>query len=74
MLSELPKEKTVLVITHKYSTINWVDYIMVLDDGQVKEIGTHEELIDNGGIYKDLYNQQFVNNKTLNIEEDLLSV
>ena len=59
-LDNLTKDKTVFVIAHRLSTIFNADKIIVLDDGNVVEIGTHEELIKiNGGRYQALYNMQF---------------
>lgn len=59
-LDNLTKDKTVFVIAHRLSTIFNADKIIVLDDGNIVEIGTHEELIKiNGGRYQALYNMQF---------------
>lgn len=52
------KEKTVLIIAHRLSTIRNCDIICVMDDGEIKEQGTHEELLKKGGIYYDLWNSQ----------------
>lgn len=58
-LSELMKGKTVLVIAHRLSTIRNVDRIIVVDNGQVVEEGTHEELTNQkGGIYAKLWKLQ----------------
>ncbi len=58
-LSELCKGRTTLVVAHRLSTVKNANRIAVIDDGQVAESGTHEELIEKGGIYKDLYSLQF---------------
>ena len=60
-LEELMKEKTTFVIAHRLSTIINSDKIVVIQQGEIKEIGTHEELLDKDGIYKSLYNKSFKN-------------
>jgi ABC-type multidrug transport system fused ATPase/permease subunit len=54
-VERLMKGRTSIVIAHRLSTIQKADRILVIDDGSVKEIGTHEELITLGGIYYDLF-------------------
>ena len=51
--------RTTLAIAHRLSTILAADVIFVLDRGKVVEQGTHEELLDHGGLYAQLYEQQF---------------
>lgn len=51
--------RTSLVIAHRLSTIREADQILVIDQGQVREQGTHEELLLAGGLYADLYRTQF---------------
>ena len=51
--------RTSLVIAHRLSTIQEADQILVIDDGQVRERGRHDELLANGGLYADLYRTQF---------------
>ena len=53
------KGRTSFVITHRLSTIRDADKILVMRDGDIVEQGTHDELIDQGGFYADLYNSQF---------------
>ncbi len=61
-LDELCKGRTTLVVAHRLSTIRNADEIAVVIDGEIKERGTHEELIELGGTYKDLYALQFRDN------------
>ncbi len=51
--------RTSLVIAHRLSTVRQADQILVVDDGQIRERGTHEELLAAGGLYADLYRTQF---------------
>ena len=50
--------KTTILIAHRISTIQNADLIMVLDDGEAKEIGTHGELMQKNGIYRDMFEKQ----------------
>ncbi|MEP0367810.1 MAG: ABC transporter transmembrane domain-containing protein [Cyclobacteriaceae bacterium] len=59
-LGELMKERTTLIIAHRLATIKSADIIYVLENGQVKESGTHSQLIDQGGAYKNFVNLQLV--------------
>lgn len=60
-MTALMKEKTSFVIAHRLSTIVDSDLIVVMRDGRIIEKGTHEELLDAGGFYSDLYYSQFKN-------------
>jgi ABC-type multidrug transport system fused ATPase/permease subunit len=51
--------RTTFVIAHRLSTIRSADQILVLEDGQIVEHGTHEELLEAGGRYKQLYDKQY---------------
>jgi ATP-binding cassette subfamily B protein len=58
-MEELMVGRTSFVIAHRLSTIRHADLILVMDDGNIIEQGTHEELIVNSGLYSTLYNSQF---------------
>ena len=56
------KGRTSFVIAHRLSTIKSADLILVINNGDIVEQGTHEELLAKQGVYEKLYNSQFVNN------------
>jgi len=58
-LNNLMKGRTTFVIAHRLSTVRRADRILVLDRARIVEAGTHEELLENGGIYRTLYTSQF---------------
>lgn len=57
-LRPLRKERTTIIIAHRISTIQDADHILVLEDGAAAEYGTHQELLDKGGLYAGLYRKQ----------------
>ncbi|MCF8416243.1 MAG: ABC transporter ATP-binding protein/permease [Crocinitomicaceae bacterium] len=59
----LTEGRTSIVIAHRLSTIQKADKIVVLDQGEIKEYGTHSELLQQNGYYKKLYDMQFVEGK-----------
>ena len=59
-MANLMKNRTTFVIAHRLSTVRSVDKIFVLDKGRIAEIGTHKELCRKDGIYKKLYDLQFL--------------
>lgn len=55
---ELTRDRTTVIISHRFSTVRMADRIAVLGDGQILELGTHEQLMANNGLYADLFNLQ----------------
>ena len=63
-LKEIRKDRTTFVIAHRLSTIESADFILVMDQGRIVERGTHVELVNQNGLYAQLYNRQFKPNST----------
>jgi ATP-binding cassette subfamily B multidrug efflux pump len=59
-LERLLHGRTSIVIAHRLSTVRNADRIYVIEDGQIVEQGRHEELLAQGGLYRDLYERQFI--------------
>ena len=58
-MDALMKGRTSFVIAHRLSTIRDADLILFMKDGDIAEMGTHEQLLAKGGLYADMYNSQF---------------
>ena len=58
-MDNLMEGRTSFIIAHRLSTIRNADLILVMKDGDIIEKGKHEELLELGGFYADLYNSQF---------------
>ncbi len=66
-LFELCKGRTTIVVAHRLSTVRKADCIVVIDGGKIVEQGTHDQLIEKGGVYKKLYQSQFVDDIDLDV-------
>ena len=58
-MDKLMEGRTSFVIAHRLSTIKNADLILVMDKGDIVEIGNHKELLEKNGFYAKLYNSQF---------------
>jgi len=70
-MEKVMKNKTTIIITHRLNTVQNADRLIVLDKGEISEMGTHQKLLKNGGLYKEIYDLQIVadeKNKDIIIE------
>ncbi|SDC17163.1 MULTISPECIES: ABC transporter ATP-binding protein [unclassified Candidatus Frackibacter] len=71
-LENLYLNRTTFVIAHRLSTIVKADKIVVIKEGKIKEVGNHKELLEEDGVYKELYDAQF-KKETLYLDADQVS-
>lgn len=57
-MKQIMENRTSVVISHRVSSAKLADFIVVLDDGKIVEQGTHDELVEQNGVYKELYDKQ----------------
>ncbi len=72
-IDKLMEGRTALVIAHRLSTIQKADRIIVLDRGEIKETGTHDELLRLGGYYAQLYRMQYASSEQLAMNSEQLT-
>ena len=66
-LKKFMKTRTTIIISHRISTIKNADEIIVLDNGEIVQRGTHDQLIEHEGIYKSIYEKQLLEDKIQNL-------
>ena len=66
-MDNLMEGRTSFIIAHRLSTIRDADLILVMNDGDIVEQGTHEELLARNGFYAELYNSQFENVEAVSV-------
>ena len=59
-LSAVLRRRTAIIVSHRVSTVRGADQIVVLDDGRIAEVGTHDELVRRGGLYAELSRKQML--------------
>jgi ABC-type multidrug transport system fused ATPase/permease subunit len=64
-LERLFSGRTAIVIAHRLTTVQNADLIYVLDKGRIVEVGNHQQLLSHGGIYRELYEKQFIDKEAL---------
>lgn len=69
-LKTVMRNKTSLIISHRLSSVKLANRVIVLEDGEIREEGTHDELIKKGGIYFQMYQKQIADKQT-NVQEYL---
>ncbi len=66
-LKEIMESRTTIIISHRISTIKNANEIIVLDNGEIAERGTHDELLEYDGIYKNIYEKQLLEERIQNL-------
>ncbi|HEX9090759.1 MAG TPA: ATP-binding cassette domain-containing protein, partial [Anaerolineales bacterium] len=73
-LVNLMRGRTTFVIAHRVSTVHRADVILVMDDGQIVEKGTHAELLAKGGLYREIYQLQLSDQESFRQEVETLGL
>lgn len=69
-LQGIMKDRTSLIVSHRVSTIKDADLIVVIDEGEIAEMGTHEQLLEEGGLYSEMYQRQLLEQEIEVIDSD----
>ena len=67
-LDQVMKNRTTFVIAHRVSSVKSADRILVLNNGQISEQGTHEALLQKNGMYREIYDLQFQPQESLDTD------
>ena len=70
-LDHLMEGRTTFVIAHRLATVRRADLILVMDDGRIVQRGKHDELLAQGGLYKEIHDLQLSENKAFEDEEEI---
>jgi ATP-binding cassette subfamily B protein len=70
-LKEIMKQRTSIIVSHRISAVKDADNIIVLDDGEIIERGTHTELLEQKGFYYELYTKQLLINQLEEVQENV---
>mgnify|MGYP002264263481 CR=1 FL=1 len=70
-MESVMRGRTTFVIAHRLSTVHRADQILVLKDGEIAERGTHSELLETGGLYREIYDLQLRPQEEVMLEFDL---
>jgi ABC-type multidrug transport system fused ATPase/permease subunit len=73
-LVNLMRDRTTFVIAHRVSTVHRADVILVMDDGEIVEKGTHAELLAKGGLYREIYQLQLSDQESFRQEVETLGL
>ena len=62
-MEKVMKDRTTIIITHRLNTIQNADRLIIFDEGEIAEMGTHQKLLENNGLYKEIYDLQILSNE-----------
>jgi ATP-binding cassette subfamily B protein len=68
-LNRVMHNKTAIIVSHRVSSVQMADHIIVLDEGKIIEAGSHKELINQQGAYADLYRKQLLEGRSEKVSE-----
>ena len=62
-MEKVMKDRTTIIITHRLNTIQNADRLIIFDEGEIAEMGTHQKLLENNGLYKEIYDLQILSDE-----------